>query len=255
MVPLGVPFSLLIEDQDRSKIDLSAILDPFDSKHFMMCPWAMSFFQKLHPAHFPPVTLWPSLFILSGTISLVFLSSITDTFQPVEGRGSSSNVISFCLSYCLWDSCSKDTEMTWHSLLSVQFIRSVMSKFLWLHGLQHAWLTCVLPTTRAYWNSCPWSWWCHPTITSSAIPFSSCLQLFPASGSFQMNESIFHIKWPKYWNFIFSISPSNKYSGLISFRIDWFYLLAVQGTLKSLLQHHSSKASILWCSAFFIVQL
>ena len=66
------------------------------------------------------------------------------------------------------------------------------------------------------------------------------------------NESVLHIKWPKYWSFSFSISPSNEYSGLISFRIDWFGLIAVQGTLKSLLQHHSSKASILGCSAFFI---
>ena len=69
------------------------------------------------------------------------------------------------------------------------------------------------------------------------------------------NESALHFRWPKYWSFSFSISPSNKYSGLISFRIDCFDLLAVQGTLKSLLQHHSSKASILWCSAFFVVQL
>ena len=69
------------------------------------------------------------------------------------------------------------------------------------------------------------------------------------------NESVLHIKWPKYWSFSFSISPSNEYSGLIPFRMDWLDLLAVQGTLKSLLQHRSSKASILWCSAFFIVQL
>ena len=69
------------------------------------------------------------------------------------------------------------------------------------------------------------------------------------------NESVLHIRWPKYWSFSFSISPSNEYSGLISFRIDWFDLLAVQGTLKSLLQHHNSKASILQCSAFFMVQL
>ena len=69
------------------------------------------------------------------------------------------------------------------------------------------------------------------------------------------NESAPHLRWPNYWNFSFSISPSNEYSGLISFRIDWFDLLAVQGTLKSLLQHHSSKASILWLSAFFMVQL
>ena len=69
------------------------------------------------------------------------------------------------------------------------------------------------------------------------------------------NESVLHIRWPKYWSFSFNISPSKEYSGLISFRMDWLDLLAVQGTLKSLLQHHSSKASILWCSAFFIVQL
>ena len=85
-------------------------------------------------------------------------------------------------------------------------------------------------------------------------PFLLLPSSFPASGSFQ-NESAFHIRWPKYWSFSFNISPSNEYPGLISFGMDWLDLLAVQGTLKSLLQHHSSKASILWCSAFFIVQL
>ena len=78
--------------------------------------------------------------------------------------------------------------------------------------------------------------------------------IFPSISVFS-NESVLCISWPKYWTFSFSISPSNEYSGLISFRIDWFDLLAVQGTIKSLFQHHSSKASILWCSAFFIVQL
>ena len=78
--------------------------------------------------------------------------------------------------------------------------------------------------------------------------------IFPSNKVFS-NESVLHIRWPKYWSFSFSISPSNEYSGLISFRIDWLDLLAVQGTLKSLLQHHSSKASILWHSAFFIVEL
>ena len=78
--------------------------------------------------------------------------------------------------------------------------------------------------------------------------------IFPSIRVFS-NESVVHIRWPKYWSFSFSISTSSEYSGLISFRMDWFDLLAVQGTLKSLLQHHSSKASILWCSAFFIVQL
>ena len=78
--------------------------------------------------------------------------------------------------------------------------------------------------------------------------------IFPSIRAFS-NESVHHIRWPKYWSFSFSISPSNEYSGLISFRIDWFDLLAVQGTLKSLLQHHSSKASVLWHSAFLMVQL
>ena len=86
------------------------------------------------------------------------------------------------------------------------------------------------------------------------IPFCSCLQSFPASGSFQISQ-FFCIRWPKYWSFSFSISPSNEYSGLISFRMDGLDLLAVQETLKSLLQHHSSKASILQHSAFFVVQL
>ena len=91
------------------------------------------------------------------------------------------------------------------------------------------------------------------TISSSVIPFSSRLQSFPASGS--SNESALHIRWPKYWSFSFNISPSNEHSGLIFFRMDWLDLPAVQGTLKSLFQHHSSKTSILRCSPFFIVQL
>ena len=78
--------------------------------------------------------------------------------------------------------------------------------------------------------------------------------IFPSIRVFS-NESVLCIRWPKYWNFCFNISPSNEYSGLISFRIDWLDVLAVQGALKSLLQHHSSKGSVLWCSAFFIVQL
>ena len=137
-------------------------------------------------------------------------------------------------------------------LNSVQFSRSVVSYSLRTHGLQHARLPCPSPTPRDYSNHV------HRvnnaiTISSSVVPFSH-LQSFPASGSFS-NESVLCIRWPKYWSFSFSISPSNEYSGLISFRIDQLDLLAVQGTLKSLLQHHSSKAPILWCSACFIVQL
>ena len=87
---------------------------------------------------------------------------------------------------------------------------------------------------------------CHPLLRLPSI--SPSIRVFS-------NESALPIRWPKYWNFSFSLSPSNEYSGLISFRIDWFDLLAVQETLKSLLQHNSLKASILWCSAFFMVQL
>ena len=97
------------------------------------------------------------------------------------------------------------------------------------HRLQHS-VPCPSLFPGACSTSCPMGQWCHPAISSSATPFSSCPQCFPASGSFP-------VRWLKYWNF--SFSPSNEYSGLISFRINWFDLLAVQGTLKSLLQHNS----------------
>ena len=116
--------------------------------------------------------------------------------------------------------------------------------------MQHIRLRCPSPIPGVCSNSCPSSRWYHPTITSSVIPYSSCLLSCPALGSFQMS----HVA-KFYWSFGFSISPSNEHPGLISFRMDWLDLLAVQGTLKSLLQHHSSKASTFWHSAFFIVQL
>ena len=108
---------------------------------------------------------------------------------------------------------------------------AVQSYSLGPHGLQHARLPCPSPSPWACLNSCPLSRWCHPTILSSVIPFC-CLQSFPASGSFLMSDR--RIRWPKYWSFSFSISPSNENSGLISFRIDCFDLLAVQGTLNNL---------------------
>ena len=131
------------------------------------------------------------------------------------------------------------------------FSCKVMSDSLRPHGLQHARLPCPLSPWVCL-NLCPLSWLCYLNISSSATLVSFCLQSLPASGSFSMS---WHFASRKYWGFSFSISPSNKYSGFISFRIDWFYLLAVQGTLKSLLQHHSSKTSVLWCSALFVVQL
>jgi len=136
----------------------------------------------------------------------------------------------------------------------LQFSHSVMSDSLRTPGPQHTRLPCPSPALIAYSNSCPLSRWYHPTISSSVVRFSSHLQSFPSIRVFS-SESVLHIRWPKYWSFSYSISPSNEYSGLISFRMDWLDLLAVPGTLKSLLQHHSSKASILWSSAFFIGQL
>ena len=112
------------------------------------------------------------------------------------------------------------------SITSVQFSCSVVSDSFWPHGLQHARPPCPSPTPGVYSNSCPLSRWCHPAISSSVIPFSH-LKSFPASVF--SNESVLYSRWPKYWSFSFSISSSNEYSGLISFRIDWLDFFAVQG--------------------------
>ena len=134
-----------------------------------------------------------------------------------------------------------------------QFSHSVVSNSLLPHGLQHARLPCPSPPPGVYSNSSPLTWWCHPTISSSVVPFSSHLQSFPASGSW--NESVLHIRWPKYWSFSFSISPSNEYSGLIAFRIDWFDLLAAQyvyffPSLASSLREEIVPHSLLWNTVF-----
>ena len=136
----------------------------------------------------------------------------------------------------------------------VQFSWSVLSNSLWPRGLQHVRNPCPSPTPGVYPNSCPLSRWCHPTISSSVIPFSSCFQSFPTSGSFPKSQ-LFAWGGQSTGVSASSISPSNEHPGLISFRMDWLDLLVVQGTLRSLLQHYSSKASILLHSAFFIVQL
>ena len=111
-------------------------------------------------------------------------------------------------------------------------------------------LHCLLESAQTHVR---WVGGCHPVISSSVTPFS-CPQGFPASGYFPMSQFLVS-GWPKYWSFSFSINLSSEYSGLISLNIDWFDLLTVQGTLRSLLQHHSSKASVLQCSALFMVQL
>ena len=124
-----------------------------------------------------------------------------------------------------------------------------MSNSLQTHGLQHTRPPCPsLPELTSIESVMPSN---HLIL---CCPFLLPPSIFPSIRVFP-NESVLHIRWPKYWNFSFNISPSNEYSGLISFRMDWLDLLAVQGTLKSLLQLHSSKASTLWRSAFFIVQL
>ena len=138
------------------------------------------------------------------------------------------------------------------SFIVLLFSHSIVSESLWPHGLQQSRLPCPSPSPKVCLNSFPLSQWCYLTTSSSVVPFSSYPQSFPASGVFS-NELALPVRWPKYWSF--SISLFNAYSGLISFRIDWFDLLAVQGTLKSLLQHHSLKASVIQCSAFFMVQL
>ena len=129
-----------------------------------------------------------------------------------------------------------------------------MSDSLQPHGLQHTRLLCPPLSPRVCSDSCLLSQWCYLTISFSAAPFSFCLQSFPATGSFP-SELVLCIRRPRYWSFSFSISPFNEYSGLFSYRIDCFDLLTVQGTLKSLLQHHNSKTSILCCSTFFMIQL
>ena len=127
----------------------------------------------------------------------------------------------------------------------------VVSNSLWPHGLQHARLPCPSLSPRICSNSCPLSRWCHPNV-ASCRPLLLLPSIFSSIRVFS-SESAVRIRWPNYWSF--SMTPSNEYSRLISFWIDWFDFLAVQGTLKSLLQHHNLKAPIPRCSALFMIQL
>ena len=151
----------------------------------------------------------------------------------------------------LWTSSLK------HSLFSAistsQFSCSVMSDSLQPHGLQHARPPCPSPTPRVYSNSCASTQWCHPTISTSVIPFSSSRQSFPESGSFLMSHFFTSGGQSIGASASTSVLPMNI--RLISFKMEWLDLLAVQGTLKSILQHHNSKASIFLCSTLFVVQL
>ena len=132
---------------------------------------------------------------------------------------------------------------------------SVMSKSLWPHGLQHTRLPCPSPNPETCSNSCPSSQWCHPTISSSVIPFSSCLQSFPASGSFPVSQFFALDGQSIGVSTSASVLPLNIQDWFPLGWTGWISLQPKEGTLKSLLQHHSSKASILWCWAFFIIQL
>ena len=140
--------------------------------------------------------------------------------------------------------CSNSHSQFWiHTgITSFQFSCSVMSDYLWPHEPQHARPPCPSPTPQVYPNPCPLSRWCHPTISSFVVPFSSCPQSLPASESFPMGQ---FFAWGGQSTGVSASTSSNEDSGLISFRMDWLDLFAVQGTLKSLLQHHRSKASIL----------
>ena len=136
---------------------------------------------------------------------------------------------------------------------TVHFSCTVASDSLRPHDLHHAKPPCPSPTPGVHSNSCALSQWCHPAISSSLMPFASCPQSLPASVF--SNESTLHMRWPKYWSFSLSIIPSNEHLGLISFRTGLVGSPCNSRALKSLFQHHSSEASILRCSAFFIVQL
>ena len=180
---------------------------------------------------------------LSSTISLSLLK-----FMAIELVMLSNHLI-LCHLLLLSFPASRSFP-TSQFFASVQFSRSVMSDSLRPHEWQHARPPCPSPTPR-------------PMSIESVMPFNHlilCCPLLLLPSIFTSirvfsNESALHIRNPKYWSFSFNISSSNEHPGLISFRMDWLDLPPVQGTLKSLLQHHSSKASILWCSAFFIVQL
>ena len=156
-----------------------------------------------------------------------------------------------------WKTCQGESNVInnlyehFHFLVIQLFSHVWVFAIPWTAGCQ---VFLSFTISRAWSNSCPSSWWCHPPISSSIIPLSSCLQSFPVAGSFLMESQLF-ASGSQSIGFSFSINPSNEYSGLISFIIDWFDLLAVQRTLKSILQHHSSKALILQCSAFFIIRL
>ena len=190
-----------------------------------ICPTWCPLNWWCHPTILSSVTSSPSAFSLSnlpmniqgwfslGLTDLISLLSkgLSRAFSNTTVKSISSLVLTFLYGPTL-------TSVFDISISSVQFSRSVMSDSLWPHELQHARPPCPSPAPRVYPNPCPSSWWCYPAISSSVIPFSSCPQSFPTSGSFPMSQ-LFAWRWPKYWSFSFSISLSNEHPGLISFRM------------------------------------
>ena len=159
--------------------------------------------------------------------------------------------------YCLyhqWFDCNIIFKNMHKVIYQFSSLQSVMSDSLQFHGLQHTRFPCPSPTPRACSNSCPLSQWCYTTISSSVVPFPSCLQCFPASLFFPVSQIFTSGGQSIEVSSSASVLPMNIQDWFL-FRIDWSDLLAVHGTLKSLLQHHSSKASFFCCSAFWRVQL
>ena len=179
-------------------------------------------------------------------------SSVMQSLSPPKGKKEQHTHTHTHTNRCMFKQLNHfaiHLKLTQHDFVGGSAV--LLLSHVWLfetHGLQHARLLCPPLSPRVCSHSSPLSQWCYLTVSSSAAPFSSCPQSFPASGFFS-SESALHIRWPKNWSFSISNSPSNEY------RIDWLDLLAVQGTLKSLLQHHSSKSLVLRCPAFFMVQL
>ena len=154
----------------------------------------------------------------------VEISFLTINFQHKKG-------IFYCIFRQLWE--SKSFFCSFWLSIAFQFSSVQSLSLVWTlrpHGLQHARTACPSPTPGVYWNSPPSSWWCHPTTSSSVMPLLLPPSIFPSIRVFS-NESVLHIRFPKYWSFSFNISPSDEYIGLISFRMDWLDLLAVQGIL------------------------
>ena len=174
----------------------------------------------------------------------------TQSSSVSDMQHSDSDIIFFLFQILFHHKLDIKYSSVCHTVVVVQSLTHV-----WLfvtHGLQHARLPCPSPSPRVLLKVMP----IESVMSSSHLilchPVLLLFSIFPSIKVFSNGLSL-HIRWPKYWSFSFSISPSNEYSGLISFKMDWLDLLAVQGTLKSLLQHHSSKASVLWQLAFFMV--